>query len=542
MIRADAALGLLLALAPHPGPPPDPYQRQPGIDIEHYAFHLVLTDATDEIIGNARVDVRFVTDGLQAFELDLASITDGKGMTVAAVSAGGAALRFTHTADRLRIALDRPARAGERRAFTVGYRGVPATGLRIGPNKHGDRTFFGLNWPDRARHWLPMIDHPHDKATSEFIVTAPAHYQVVANGVLLEELDLGDGTRRTHWKQSVPIASWLNAIGVARFAAKHFGSARGVPLQTWVFRQDREAGVTTFEVPVRQAIEFFSEKIGEYPYEKLANVQAAGLGGGTEHASVIFYGENSVTERPATNLVAHEIAHQWFGNSVTERDWEDVWLSEGFATYFTLLFTEHHSGRDAFVAGLERNRTRVLATEKSSPGKPVVHATLTDVRQVLSPSAIIYQKGGWVLHMLRGQVGTETFWSGIREYYGRYRDRNASTAEFRRIMEEASGQDLAWFFEQWLTRAASPALDGGWRWDASARQLIIELAQTQAGEPYRIPLEVGIASPGTPEERIEKIVLDAREGRYAIPLDAEPSTVRLDPRVWLLFEARFDQR
>src|SRR5262249_22051448 len=151
-------------------------------------------------------------------------------------------------------------------------------------------------------------------------------------------------------------------------------------------------------------------------------------------ASAIFYEERSVDRGEATDLVAHEVAHQWFGDAVTERDWDDVWLSEGFATYLTLLFTEHDRGRDAFLAGLRRSRDTVFAAERRGPGLAVIHDNLADMRRVLNP--LVYQKGAWTLHMLRGLVGTEVFWAGLRSYYGRHRDGNASTDDFRRIMEE----------------------------------------------------------------------------------------------------------
>jgi aminopeptidase N len=310
-----------------------------------------------------------------------------------------------------------------------------------------------------------------------------------------------------------------------------------------VFPQDRDNGIATFEVPVRQAIEFFSEKVGPYPYEKLGNVQAAGLGGGTEHASIIFYGENSVTPRPATNLVAHEIAHQWFGNSVTERDWDDVWLSEGFATYFTHLFVEHYQGRDAFVAGLQRNRTTVFNTEQRLPGKAVIHDNLSDMRQVLNQ--LVYQKAGWVLHMLRAQVGTDHFWSGIREYYRRYRDANASTDEFRRVMAEVSGQELGWFFEQWLKRPASPVIEGAWRYDATARRIEIDLSQKQAGPPYRLPLTLGItttAANNTQQTRLETIELAQATQRFTIAAEQPPVSITLDPGTLVLMQATFQSR
>lgn len=541
-VRGTAVLVLLGLGVAAPPAAADTYPRQPGIDALHYVFRVTLRDDSDEIAGEATAEFRFVQDGVAEVALDLTSAANGKGMTVTEVTAGGKPVKYVHEKDRLRLTLDPPPKAGERRSFTVKYGGIPADGLKIGPNRYKERTFFGLNWPDKARQWLPMIDHPYDKATSEFVVTAPAKYQVVANGLLQEETDLGDGRRRTHWKQSVPIASWLNAIGVAQFAVRHAGQVRGVPLQTWVYYQDRDAGVRAFEGPARKAIEFFSEAVGPYPYEKLANVQAGGgLSGGVEHASAIFYNERSVGGVvPPTRLVAHEVAHQWFGNSVTEADWDDVWLSEGFATYFTLLFTEHYDGRDAFVAGLKQSRTQVFAAEKRSPKLATIHDNLANTRDVLNN--LVYQKGGWTLHMLRGQVGTETFWAGIRDYYKRYRDGNATTDDLRRVMEEHSGQDLVWFFKQWLRRPGSPVVSGTWRYDAEAKKVVIELAQKQPGEPYRLPLEVGISRDGATAPRVEKIELTKAEQRFEIAADAEPTAVTLDPNTWVLMQATFAKR
>ena len=518
----------------------DTYPRQPGVDALHYAFRLTLSDESDEIIGEAVLDVRFNQGNLTEFVLDLASANNGKGMTVSEVTTSGAPVKFTHEADRLRLTLAAPVKAGERRQFTVRYRGVPANGLRMLKNKFGERVFFSENWPNNARQWLPLIDHPYDKATSEFIVTAPVKYQVVANGLLQEETDLGDGRRLTHWKHSVPIASWLNALGVAQFAVHHDGLVRGVPHQTWVYHQERTTGPAWFETKSRQAMEFFSDRIGPYSYEKLANVEAAGFGGGTEHASAIFYGENSILTRPDTGLIAHEIAHQWFGNSVTEKDWDDVWLSEGFATYFTLLVSEHYEGRDTFVAGLKRSREQVFTLEKQNPGVAVLHSNLSDMKKVLN--RIIYQKGGWTLHMLRNQMGTEKFWQGIRDYYQRYRNGSASTAEFRQVMEENSGLDLAWFFEQWLARAGSPVVEGGWRYNVATQKIEIELAQTQAGEAYRLPLEIGLAFDGTTAPRNEKLELNQKQQRFEIAADKEPVAVTLDPNTKMLVEARFTKR
>ena len=518
----------------------DTYPRQPGIDVEHYRFEVTLSDTSDAIQGQTTVEVRFLRGDVRTVELDLVATAgrlDGKGMTVTSVTSDAPGVTYVHAGDRLRIALDGAPEAGTRRTFTVRYGGVAATGLLVAPTRHGDRSFFSDNWPNKARHWLPTIDHPYDKATGEMVVTAPAHYQVVSNGLLVEETDVGGGMRRSHWQQSVPIATWLYTLGVARFAVQHLGAFDGRPIQTWVYPQDRDAGFFDFAVPTRQVLEFYDDRIGPFAYEKLANVQSNSVRGGMESATAIFYGDDSVTGTRSERwrqVVIHEIAHQWWGNAVTETDWDHVWLSEGFATYFTLLFIEHADGRDAFVRGLRDSRDRVRAFHAKQPDYRVVHDNLSDMDQVTTSQ--IYQKGAWVLHMLRGTVGDEAFWRGVRDYYQRYRDGNASTDDFRRAMEEASGQELGWFFRQWLYRGGLPVVEGTWRYDAAGRTLELDIRQVQdGGDPFVLPMEVATetADGGV---RVQRIRLSERSGRVLIPLDRAPTSVTLDPAVWVLME------
>lgn len=533
--RLVLAVVLALGVSPLvPSAAADTYPRQPGVDIVHYVFRLQVGDQSDEIVGEASILVRIKAPVPPDVTFDLTSAASGKGMTVQSVSGPGGPMSFTHERDRLRVTLPAVA-AGQEIPVTVTYRGVPGAGLNIGPNKYGERTFFSENWPNNARQWLPTLDHPGDKATGEFIVTAPAHYQVIAAGLLVEEMDLPGGLRRTHWKQSVPIPCWLFSLGVARFAVRNAEPVGGVPLASWVYPQDRETGYAAFEEPARRAVSFFSERIGPYPYEKLANVEGAGFGGGMEHATAIFYGEKSITGRPIVSLVAHEIAHQWFGDCVTESDWDDVWLSEGFATYLTLLYTEHYDGRDAFVAGLVRARETVRSAEKRSPDTPIVHRNLADMSRVLN--SFVYQKGGWVLHMLRRLVGEESFARGLLTYYRRYRNQNATTDDFREVMEQASGRPLAAFFRQWLNRPGIPAIEGTWQYNAATRKVEVELVQTQAGDPFEFPLEVGVVPATGQAVRVEKVDVTGRRQRIEFPADAAPLDLVLDPDTWLLMEA-----
>ena len=266
------------------------------------------------------------------------------------------------------------------------------------------------------------------------------------------------------------------------------------------------------------------EQIGPYPYEKIANVQAAGMSGGTEHASVIFYGEKGVAAGRAP--VVHEIAHQWWGNAVTERDWDDVWLSEGFATYFALLFTEHDEGRDAFVRGCSSVATRCSSSRRSCPTRRSSTATSPTCSRVLN--RLMYEKGGWVLHMLRAEIGTETFWQGIRDYYRRYRDRNASTPDLRAVMEQVSGKPLDWFFTQWLTRPAFPGVEGTWRYDAARKMVDVTVSQTQAAEPYRLTVEVGVTDKAGALPRVARVELTGRQATVSVPAETEPAAVMLD--------------
>lgn len=533
----------LLALA-LTAPGTDTYPRQP-VDVEHYRFELALSDSSDVIRGRASVSIRLLKAGMTEFDLDLVQPGAGhpdRGMTVTAAAIGGTPIRFRQHDDRLALALAEPAAGGQLVTVTIDYSGVPVTGLLIKPNRNGRRTFFSDNWPDKVRNWLPTIDHIADKSTMEFVITAPAVYQVVANGLRVEETDLPGAMRRTVWRESVPIAPWLFALGVAQFAVERTGEYRGAPIETWVFAEERDKGFYDFAVPTRDALAFYSEWIGPYSYEKLANVQSNSVSGGMEAASSIFYSQESVSGTRSIrwrNVVIHEIAHQWFGNAITEADWDHVWLSEGFATYFTLLFQEHAYGRDEFVAGLKASRETVANATTKDPLDPVIHVNLSDMSKVTS--SLTYQKGAWTLHMLRERIGTEKFWTGIRNYYRAHQNGLATTDQFRAEMEAVSGQDLKPFFDQWLTRGGMPALAVTWTWDAKARQIAVDIAQTQAGPAFVFPLDLGIAG-ADGKTRIETVNVTSDRAHFVIAAESKPATVTLDPETRLLFRGTIAPR
>ena len=522
----------------------DTYPKNPNIDVINYIFKLELSDSTDEITGEATIDVNFLVDGIRELRLDLINASkdlNGKGMKVSGVLSDGKRAEYRHENNAVFIKLPATSKANRREKYTIFYKGIPATGLKIANNKYNERTFFSDNWADKGRNWLPTVDHPSDKATCEFIVTAPSHYQVVSNGLKIEETDLPDNKRRTHWKQSVPIASWLYVLGAARFAVQYVDEFDGKSIQTWVYHQDRDAGFYDFGYITKDALAFYSDRIGPFSYEKLANIQSNSVSGGMEAASAILYSENSVSGDRSLrwrNVVIHEIAHQWFGNAVTEKDWDEVWLSEGFATYFTLLFIEHQYGRDAFVEGLKSSKTSVDNFYAKNPDYRLIHDNLKDMNDVTTSQ--IYQKGSWTLHMLRSVVGTENFWKGIKVYYQKHRDSHATVADFRRVMEEVSGKDLSAFFEQWLYKPGTLKYKGNWRFDANKKQITITLDQAQTdGSFFKMPVEIAVYYPNQNKPQMETVQADAKSNVFSINVTDEPEKVVLDPNMWILMDADF---
>jgi len=511
----------------------DHHDRFAKIDVQHYRFELELSDQTDEIKGRAGIEVKF-KDDIRSFHLDLVSASAGSGMQVSGVTENGKAVDFSQEGEKLEINLSSRTEAGEERAYEISYQGIPKDGLVIGQNKHGDRTFFGDNWPNRARNWLPSVDHPSDKASVEFVVTAPNHYQVIANGRLVEETDLDEETKLTHWKTDIVLPTKVMVIGVAPFAVQYLGDIQGIPMSSWVFSDDRKAGFYDYS-QAAYVLDWFIDHVGPYPYAKLANVQSKTRYGGMENAGNIFYYENSVTgNRSIETLLAHEIAHQWFGNSASEANWHHVWLSEGFATYFTDLYVEGRHGRDAMVESLKEERETVLRFAAGSD-RPIVDNTITNYNQLLNPNS--YQKGAWVLHMLRNEIGEDAFWSGVRQYYEEYKYGNALTEDFQKIMEEASGRKLDWFFQQWVYRPGVPELEVDWKYKKRDDAIEITVRQRQKGQAYRLKLEMAFMDKKWNTLATKSVELTEKKQEFIIEgVEDKAEEVVLDPDTVLLFK------
>jgi len=513
------------------------YPINTAIDVLHYEFRIGVTDLNDSISGAALITLAFKERSSQV-SLDLYGPDgNGKGMTVRKVVEHATALDFTQVNNRVEIKLNRVAAAGDQTTIEIIYAGVPDDGLIISKNKYGHRTFFADNWPNRAHHWIPCKDHLSDKATVDFIVTAPDHYQVISNGLKEEETELANHMRLTHWKEGIPLATKLMVIGLADFAVNYPGTVNGIPLSSWVYPEDREPGFYDY-AQAGKILSWYSSMIGPYSYEKLANVQSRTIFGGMENASAIFYDENTINgKRTNESLLAHEIAHQWFGDAATETDWPHLWLSEGFATEMTHLYLEHTYGRDTLVSGLKADRSSVIAFTKRNK-KPVVDTTESSNLMALL-NANSYQKGGWVLQMLREELGDSIFWKGIRQYYASYRGRNASTRDLQHVLETVSGRSLATFFTQWLYTAENPNLRIQWIYDT--RSGTVEITVTQLTEKvFEIPLDLGIQT-ANGKTILQRCYLSQKTNKWRVSLDSKPQHILADPNCRLLFEGKVEE-
>ena len=518
----------------------DKYPKNYSIDVIHYNFTIKLSDSTDAIQGEAAITIKFKKSDVKNIRLDLINKSisrKDKGMLVRSIYSNGELLQYIHSNDALTIINNTAPDSGSQKTYIITYEGIPSDGMLIGPTKYGDRSFFTDNWPNKARNWIPTIDHPYDKATSEFKVYAPSTYQVVSNGLLKEESFPEEGIKLTHWSQHVATAPWLYVIGVTKFAVQYVDQFNNKSIQSWVYPRDRDAGFTDFAEPTKQVLEFFSNYVGPFAYEKIANVQVAGTGGGMEAASSIFYNENLITgnrTKRTRNVIIHELAHQWFGNAVTESTWDDVWLSEGFATFFTLLFIENTYGHKEFVEGLI-DAKKILDKNFTTESDTHIISDRSAEDGSVSSYAITYQKGAWVLHMLRELIGDVNFKKGIQAYYNQFMNGNACTNDFREAMEKVSGKNLEVFFNQWLYSNEKLLLEASWQYEKKSKQIIIDLTQIQESEfLFDVPLEIGIIKKGDATPKISHFNLNTKNKIFYIPSNVEPLEIIIDPNLKLL--------
>jgi aminopeptidase N len=534
-MRSSLLMAAVLAAAPLGA-------QQAAFHVADYDLRLELPYTQSSLVGRAELTVVKLSRA-DTLVLDLLDLH------VDSVTIAGRPAPYTQDAEHVRINVG--GTRGDTARVTVCYSGNVKDGLIIGKDSAGRWMAFGDNWPNRARHWIPSIDHPRDKSTVSFTVIAPSDRKVVANGTLLEETvqqggGSGDASAQltlTRWREKHPIPVYLFTIAAAPLVRYDLGTTAcgaardgGCVSQMVYVAPEQLSSMPGDFRHANDIVGFFSHLVAPFPYEKLAHLQSSTRFGGMENASAIFYADAGF-RRGGTraSTIAHETAHQWFGDAVTEREWGHLWLSEGFATYFEQLWTRHAFGDSAFRAELSATRAEILR-DPVVASRPVIDTAQTDLMRLLDANS--YQKGGWTLHMLRSLVGDSAFFRGIRDYYAAHVDGNASTDDLMAAVEPRAGTKLGWFFDQWLRRPGYASLTTSWRYDAALRRVVLDVEQGPRFAPYRLPLAIDVTDAAGVVHRVRVEIAAKRSVRVTLPLElaGPPRSLAFDPDLELLAE------
>ncbi len=505
--------------------------QQEIIDVVKYQFHLKLNDATNSITANAKEAI-LLKKQVDSIFLHLKNLNgDGKGMQVSSVkNQFGKDLDFKHKNDHLTIFNPGDWIANDVLKLEIQYAGIPEDGLYISQNMYDNKTFFGDNWPNRAQYWLPVIDHPSDKAMLDFYITAPSHYEVVASGELISKKSISDNLKLFQFKTTNALPSKVMVIAAADFKIKALDSIKGIPVSSWIFEDNTELAFDDY-MPAVEVVKFYDSLIAPFPYKKLANVQSKTRFGGMENAGNIFYYEASANgKKQVEALVAHEVAHQWFGDSVTEKEWRDIWLSEGFATYLTDVYLEFKYGKKKLQERMKMEREKVVRYAAYKGVKPIVYDEEDNLFKLLNRNS--YEKGAWVLHMLRNKIGDKNFFTSLRNFYIKYQHQNADTNDFISIVENVSKMDLTVFFNQWLFRTSIPSIQLDWKIENEV--LVFDLQQFH--DIYEFELPITISDQNKTYNFSFEINSEDNHFEFPVVLNAEETELVIDPEVVLLFK------
>lgn len=460
-------------------------------------------------------------------------------------------LAFETTDGKVAIELDRQYGPEDVLRIAVDYRvSDPDLGVHfVVPDENEPeqrRIVWTQSEPNEARAWFPCFDSPTERLTSEVLVTVPADYFVLSNGVLRDKHDNHDGTRTWHWVQEQTHVAYLISVVAGEFEA-YEQSWDGIPIVSYVPPGRRDKAPRSFE-NTPAMLQFFSEKIDyRYPWPKYAQICCDEFGGGMEHTSATtltlgtLHDERAELDVSSEGLVAHELAHQWWGDLLTCKDWAELWLNESFATYFATLWTEHHRGWDeATWEGREEAQT-YFDEDRKRYRRPLVTYSYDHPWNMFDEHS--YPKGGRVLHMLRFVLGDEAFWKAMRHYAHKHAFGVVETADLRVAIEEATGNGLNWFFDEWVYHGGYPEFDVSYSWDDDAKLVRLTVRQTQTVDDmtplFRTPVEIDLVTPS--ETITRRIAVSKAEETFHFSLPERPRRVCFDGRNWLLKKLTFEK-
>ena len=536
--RLDTCRGRGSFLAERTFAPPDAPEHPPRdrtFQLHHVRLDVTIDDLERSVSGTATHSLSPINDGLKEIMLDSGDLNIRK-----VVDDSDKELEWDLHGEALTIRLPRPRKAGERFELRIQYDAKPRKGIFFtGPDKanpkrpriawtHGEDT--------DNRYWFPSYDYPNQRLTSEVLATVDEKYEALSNGRLVKvEHDKRAKKKTYHWSLDQPHSNYLIALAVGEFDSKEW-DADGVPAQAYVPKGLGSFLDRTFS-NVPDMIRFFGKVTGrKYPWPRYAQVCVPEfIVGGMENTSITILYEYCLADEKAYDdyrpepLLAHELAHQWFGDFLTCRSWAHIWLNESFATYFDILWWEHFFGKDEAVLRLDADRDNYFEETSKAYVRPIVTMKFIEASDMFDRHT--YEKGGSVLHMMRTELGDELWWKAIQHYVSKFGGQNVETNDFKEAIEEATGRNLDVFFDQWLYHAGHPEFDVSWSWDDTAKQVELRVRQTQeVKDPvplFKLTAAVDLAWPDRVQR--ESIRIDKADRAFRFDAPRRPETVLFDP-------------
>jgi aminopeptidase N len=493
-----------------------PHQNQRPYDVQHYKIALRCDPTEQTITGSTSITLR-ARETISSIELDFT------GLTVSHIRQQpdiGSDLEYYRNSGLLTINLPVPLNTDELTEITIDYLGAPEAGLYFRENDRGEIIIYSHNEPFDARYWFPCNDTPADKANTWMQITVPPEYSVLSNGTLHATTTDSVGWKTYNWMEAYPITTYLISLAAGPYVIIDypvFFSDSSMPLHYYVYPDNQNMGLAALENTAGMVL-YFSTYIGRYPFslEKYAMCEVPFReAGAMENQTATTMGDFLADNE---SVIAHELAHQWFGDAISPESFADIWLNEGFASYFDALFFGHKYGPETFAVRMENFRSAISAD--GSMDYPIY----APPPQYLFGRAVYY-KGAWVLHMLRLLIGDSAFQQSIQMYYHNFRYGNASTTDLVEICQTVSGMDLGYFFEQWLMRPGLPQLEV--YWTQSNGLLDIDILQTQETARYRIDIDLLLE--GVTRDSTITVPLSAARHHFSIPYSAAVSRISVDP-------------
>ena len=521
----------------------EPYARSKDYDLQHSKITLKFDLDQKKVIGDVVHTLSILKDGTEKISFD------SVGLAIQSVTVNKAAARFESKETKLVVPLPGASKIGQKFEIEIKYEGKPTKGLYfILPDKdYPDRPkqIWTQGESEDTRYYLPTYDYPNDRLTTETVLTVPAAWVTVANGKLINVTDAGNGNKTWTWRENVPSSTYLITVVAGEFDEVK-ETWRSIPV-TYYAPKGRGDRLKVNYSRTPQMLEFFSKRLGvDYPWEKYSQAMVDDfVAGGMENSSATTNTSTSLTHEKLAHefatgedpLISHELGHQWFGDLVTCKDWGNIWLNEGFATFMERIWVENNFPKDQIEYELW-NDAKEWMENGNLYAKPIVRHDFDDSSEF---DGNAYNKGGWVLMMLRHQLGEDAFYAGIKHYLEVNRGKNVVTADLTKAIEEATHINVDEFFSQWVYGAGAPKFDLSYAYDDAKHQVTLKVKQTQKLEGsvgiFRVPVDVEITTAsGT---KTYPITVSKAEDAFQLPADSAPLNVLFDKGGHVLKSAEF---